>query len=129
MAILCNHTDVLAIAEWGAKQPVERLRQLGFPTGVTPCQSTLQRLFRKLDGHALATALKLAFAPTTVPDPDARGSQGVSLDAKAECGRLHYESGGCPVHLLSAFCHDHGIVLAQEPHPEGTRHGADKVEA
>lgn len=33
--------------------------------------------------------------------------------------------GGCPVHALSAFCHDTGIVLAQEPifAPTGTDRG------
>jgi predicted transposase YbfD/YdcC len=129
VAILCGHTCELAIAEWGGDQNADRLRELGFPDGSTPCQSTLQRLFRKLDGHALATALKHAFAadaPTgSVPPLRARGSQGVAIDGKAQRGRLHYESGGSPVHLLTAFCHEQGIVLAHEPIEQGT----DKAEA
>ena len=48
-AILANHLSVLAIAEWGARQDGTMVAALGFPTGRTPCQSTLQRLFRQLD--------------------------------------------------------------------------------
>src|SRR5690348_13988606 len=57
VAILANHLSVLAIAQWGARQPADRLRALGFPAGRTPCQSTLQRLFCKLAGQAVAEAL------------------------------------------------------------------------
>ena len=48
-AILANHLSVLAIAEWGARQDATLRATLGFPQGRTPCQSTLQRLFRQLD--------------------------------------------------------------------------------
>src|SRR5262245_23254059 len=51
-ALLANHLSVLAIAEWGARQTPEVLYALGLPEGRTPRQSTLQRLFGKLDGHA-----------------------------------------------------------------------------
>src|SRR5688572_548669 len=56
-ALLANHCSVLAIAEWGARQERALLATLGFPDGRTPCQSTLHRLFRRLDGDALAAAL------------------------------------------------------------------------
>src|ERR671934_2592525 len=67
-AILSNPLSVLAIAEWGARQSPDLLRTLGFPAGRAPCESTLQRLFSKLDGHALA-ALEAHFAPAVVPVP------------------------------------------------------------
>jgi len=124
-AILANHTSVLAVAQWGARQPAERLRSLGFAGGRSPCQSTLQRLLCKLDGRALAEALRAHFAPVAVPLPAAPGGQGVAIDGKAQRGRLPFQQGGCPVHALSAFCHEQGVVLAQEP---GER-GADKGEA
>ncbi len=44
-----------------------------------------------------------------------RGSQGVAIDGKAQRGRLAFDSSGRPVHALSAFLHEYGIVLAQEP--------------
>ncbi len=128
-AILANHLSVLAIAEWGARQSPDVLRTLGFPEGRTPAQSTVQRLFRKLDGHALSRALSRHFAPAAVPVPD-RGEetvQGVAIDGKAQRGRLPFQTGGCPVHALSAFCHEHGIVLAHEPIEPGQ--GAEKSEA
>ena len=127
-AILSNPLAVLAIAEWGARQSPDLLRTLGFPRGRTPCQSTLQRLFSKLDGHALAAALGAYFAPAVVPVPaaDAR-VQGVALDGKAQRGRLPFQQGGCPVHALSAFCPEHGVVLAPEPIEPGQ--DAEKGEA
>ena len=129
-AILSNHLSVLAIAEWGANQCHDLLASLGFATGVTPHQSTLQRLFRKLDPDALSQALTSyltkatpdssgATEPETKPRP--RGSQAVAIDGKAQRGRLAFDSSGCPVHALSAYLHECGVVLAQEPidpHPQ-----------
>jgi predicted transposase YbfD/YdcC len=124
-ALLANHASVLAIAEWGRRQRREALAALGFPDGGAPCQSTLQRVFRRLDPAAVSAALSAALAPAAAPPPAARGAQGVAMDGKAQRGRLHYQAGGCPVHALSAFTHDGGVVLAQEP----IEHGADKGEA
>ena len=39
-AILANHGSVLAIAEWGQRQSADRLGQMGFAAGKSPCQST-----------------------------------------------------------------------------------------
>lgn len=115
-AILSNHLSILAIAEWGSTQRSDLLRTLGFPDGVTPHQSTIQRLFRKLSPDSLSEALASYFArsPSSAGER-ARGSQGVAIDGKAQRGRLAFDSSGCPVHALSAFLHEHGIVLAQEP--------------
>lgn len=118
-AILANQLSELAIAQWGARQPAERLRTLGFVTDGTPCQSTLQRLFCKVDGQAVAEALSAYFAPVAVPLPVVAGSQGVAVDGKAQRGRLPFQVGGSPVHALTAFCHEHGVVLAQEPIEQG----------
>jgi predicted transposase YbfD/YdcC len=126
-AILSNHLSVLAIAAWGARQSPDLLRTLGFADGRTPCQSTLQRLFSQLDGHALSAALSAHFAPPVIPLPEGDGVQGVAVDGKAQRGRLPFQDGGCPVHALTAFCHAHGVVLAQEPIEPGQ--GAAKGEA
>ena len=139
-AILANALSELAIAQWGARQPAERLRALGFPDGRTPCQSTLQRLFCKLDGQALAEALSAGYptpgrgypgvAPVAVPLPAVPGGQGVAIDGKAQRGRLPFQTGGSPVHAppargYPAFCHERGVVLAQEP----IERGEEKSEA
>lgn len=115
-AILANHRSVLAIAEWGTRQAPDLLARLGFVDGRTPCQSTLQRVFAKLDGDALAATLTACFALSATPAADAPEPQGIAIDGKAQRGRLRFaDEGSCPVHALSAFCHDRGIVLAHEP--------------
>ena len=124
-AILANHLSVLAIAEWGARQATSTVAALGFPGGRTPCQSTLQRLFRHLDGDAVSAVLSACFAPGAAVARSAPAAQGVAIDGKAQRGRLRFTTEGCPVHALSAFCHDLGIVLAHEP----ITAGADKAEA
>lgn len=124
-ALLANHRSVLAIAEWGARQERSLLAALGFPANRTPCQSTLHRLFRQLDGDALAETLAAHVALVATPAAPAVGAQGVAIDGKAQRGRLRYDRGGCPVHALSAFGHEGGLVLAHTP----IAHGVDKAEA
>jgi predicted transposase YbfD/YdcC len=124
-AILANHLSVLAIAEWGGRQDGALLAALGFPTDRTPCQSTWQRLFRRLDSDAVSATLSAWFAPSVVPVPTQPAAQGVAIDGKAQRGRLRFGATGCPVHALSAFCHEQGVVLAHEP----IAADADKAEA
>jgi predicted transposase YbfD/YdcC len=114
VAILANHVSVLAIAQWGAEQPPGFLRALGLPAGKAPHQSTLQRLFARLDPDGVIGVLTGACA-SAVPVPTTRGSQGVGIDGKAQRGRLAADPAAGPVHALSAFCHDYGVVLAQAP--------------
>lgn len=122
-AILANHLSVLAIAEWGASQSHDLLQQLGFSKGATPHQSTLQRLFQRLDPRQLSAVLTRHFAPAVAPTERRRGSQGVAIDGKAQRGRLAADPTAGTVHALSAFCHEHGIVLAQEPIAAGAEQG------
>jgi DDE_Tnp_1-associated/Transposase DDE domain len=121
-ALLCAQTSVLAMAEWGARQSPELLGQLGFTSGATPCQTTLHRLFRKLDARALATALRQVLDPPTERE---RGEQGVALDGKAQRGRRTFPGGAGVVQLLTAFCHEHSVILTEEP----IEQGQDKTEA
>lgn len=123
-ALLANQLTLLAVAEWAGRQGGAVLTPLGFAPGRTPCQSTLQRLCARLDGVLLAAALRAYFAPVT-PDPPARAAGGIAVDGKAQRGRLRPGVGGCPVHALTAFCHECDLVLAHEP----IGRGADKAEA
>lgn len=68
-ALLANYPSVLAIAEWGKRQSPDLLTTRGSPGGRTHCQSTLQRLFCTVDGHALAATL------ATRPGVDRRATQ------------------------------------------------------
>lgn len=113
-AILSNHLSLTAIAEWGADLAPDLKRAFGFPKPRTPHLSTLQRLFSRLDPAALASALRDYFDPHLPGQLPPRGSHGVAIDGKALRGRLPHEPTRThPVHTVSAFSHELGVVLAQ----------------
>src|SRR5947209_12847667 len=90
-AMLCNHHSELAIAQWGAGQSDEIKKALGFKNGVTPHQSTIQRLFRRLNPEEVETAFRQIFQPILQHDQQERGACAVSIDGKAQKGRLKFE--------------------------------------
>jgi predicted transposase YbfD/YdcC len=113
-AILSNHLSELAIAEWGTGQSEEVKKALGFEKGVTPHQSTIQRLFRRVSAEEIETAFRRIFLPMVTNDPEERGGCAVSIDGKAHRGRLKFEEeNGYPVHAVSMVEHQTGIVLTQ----------------
>jgi len=125
-AMLANHLSPFAIAQWGAEQDVASKRAMGFAKGVTPHQSTFQRLFRRLDPAALSAALTNHDTANRSPAGCVRGAAGVAIDGKAQRGRLAFaDTPGCPVHALTACTHERGAVLAQEE----IVGGGDKAEA
>ena len=80
------------------------------PFPAPQCQSTLQRLFARLDPGQLAGALSGYFAGRGRP---ARGQQGLAIDGKAQRGRLARDPAPGSVRALSACCHARRGVLAQ----------------
>ncbi|BCL84677.1 transposase family protein [Ktedonobacteria bacterium brp13] len=105
-AILSNHVSELAIAEWGAGQSAEMKKALGFERGVTPHQTTIQRLFRKLNVEEVETVFRDIFLPILHTDTTQRGACAVSIDEKAQKGRLKFEEkNGYPVHAVSLVVH------------------------
>ena len=86
-AILSNHVSELAIAEWGAGQSEEVKKALGFEKGVTPHQTTLQRLFRRLSIEELEEAFRGLFVHLFEPNKEERGAYAVAIDGKAQRGR------------------------------------------
>jgi predicted transposase YbfD/YdcC len=118
VALLCNHLNELAIAQWLADQPLAIKQALGFPSAKTPHQTTFNRLFRRLSIDPLESALTHLFEPTAGATLRARGSQGIAIDGKCQRTRAKFktegaESKGTPCHLLSLFVHQLGLVLAQ----------------
>ena len=114
-AILANHLSVLAIAEWGRSRDAQERRALGFTGKTMPHQTTLHRLFARLDACLLATTLTSAIASVAASGV-MLPPRGVAVDGKAHRGRLtEYPLTACPIHMLSAVCHDTGLVLAQMP--------------
>jgi predicted transposase YbfD/YdcC len=113
-AILSNHLSELAIAEWGTGQSEEVKKALGFENGVTPHQSTIQRLFRKVNAEEIETAFRQILLPMVKTEAQERGASAVSIDGKAQKGRLKFEEEqGYPVHAVSLVDHQTGIVLTQ----------------
>jgi hypothetical protein len=113
-AILSNHLSELAIAEWGAGQSEEVKKALGFEKGVTPHQSTIQRLFRSMSADELETALRGLFVQLVPGEEEQRGANAVSIDGKAQRGRLKFEEEqGYPIHAVSLRDQQSGIVLSQ----------------
>ena len=113
-AILSNHVSELAIAQWGAGQSEEVKKALGFEKGVTPHQTTIQRLFRKLNVEELEEAFRGLFVQLLEPSQPERGACGVAIDGKAHKGRLKFEEEkSYPVHAVSLVEHETGIVLMQ----------------
>jgi hypothetical protein len=113
-AILSNHLSELAIAEWGAGQSDEIKQALGFENGVTPHQSTIQRLFRRVNAEEVESAFRAIFLQLVNSQTEKRGESAVSIDGKAQRGRLKFEEKhGYAVHAVSLVDHQTGIVLSQ----------------
>src|SRR5947209_7409348 len=113
-AMLSNHLSELAIAQWGAGQSEEIKKALGFEKGVTPHQTTIQRVFRRLSAEEIETAFRRIFLHIVNSDKEQRGGCAVAIDGKAQRGRLKFEEEhGYPVHAVSLVDHQTGIVLTQ----------------
>ncbi len=113
-AMLSNHLSELAIAQWGAGQSEEMKKALGFEKGVTPHQSTIQRLFRRLNGEEIEAAFRQMFLKILNTDQEQRGACAVSIDGKVQKRRLKFEEEhSYPIHAVSMVDHQTGIVLTQ----------------
>jgi hypothetical protein len=112
--MLSNHLSELAIAQWGAGQSEEVKRALGVENGVTPHQSTIQRLFRRLNVEEVEAAFRGITLSFLQPAQAARGNCGVAIDGHAQRGRLPFEEQqSYPIHAVSLLDHQTGIVLTQ----------------
>jgi len=128
VALLCNHLNELAIAQWLADQPLAIKQHLGFPTAKTPHQTTFNRLFSRLAIGPFEWALTRHFDPQVVGTVRPRGSQAIAIDGKCQRTRAKFKAAAesevslnpspgqgkaTPCHLLTLFCHQLGVVLAQ----------------
>ncbi len=81
---------------------------------MTPHQSTIQRLFRRLNADEVETAFRQMFLQIVNSKNEKRGACAVSIDGKAQRGRLKFEEkNGYPVHAVSLVDHQTGMVLSQ----------------
>ncbi len=112
-ATLCGARSQNAIAQWARERVEDRpsaLEALGLPPGRSPSVATLHRVFKKLDVAAFERALGSWLERTGV-----RPVEAVALDGKTLRG-IH--GPGVPgVHLVAAYAHGAGEVLAQVAAP------------
>jgi hypothetical protein len=113
VAMLSGARSQAAIAAWAADHAPAWRRRLGFTHARGPSQSTLSRLFQRLDPAELDRRLA-AWAERAVasaPAPACPALDGVSLDGKVLRGGK--ERGGAGAHLLGALHHRLAVVLGQ----------------
>jgi hypothetical protein len=112
-AMLCGCRSLYAVAQWGREriaEDAEALTVLGLPPGRSPSHPTLHRVFAALDVTAFGRALGTWLAVSGVDPADA-----LALDGKTLRG-IHGDA--VPgVHLVAAFAHRAGAVLAEAPSP------------
>lgn len=107
-AMLCGARSLYAIAQWGRDQGSAEVRAaVGIDRDRTPSVATLFRVFRDLDRDAFEAALGRWVEAQGVPPGEA-----VALDGKHLRG-IH--GAAVPgVHLVAAYAHRTGAVLAQK---------------
>jgi DDE_Tnp_1-associated len=107
-AMLGGARSLYAIAQWGREQGSAEIRAaLGISRARTPSVATLFRLFRDLDRDAFEQALGTWVRAQGLPPGEA-----VAVDGKTLRG-IHGEA--VPgVHLVAAYAHCTGAVLAQK---------------
>ena len=81
---------------------------------MTPHQTTIQRLFRRLNVDEVESAFRDIFLALLNTEKEQRGECAVSIDGKVQRGRLKFEEkNGYPIHAVSLVDHQTGIVLSQ----------------
>jgi hypothetical protein len=99
--------SLYAIAQWGREHGEAVCAALGIARGRTPDVATLHRVFRRLDVEAFERVLG-----GWVRAQGLKPAEGIALDGKTLRGIHGEELAG--VHLVAAYAHQSGIVLAQQ---------------
>jgi hypothetical protein len=105
-ALLCGSRSLYAIAQWGRDNQKRVCSALGIERGSTPCVATLHRVFKELDVVAFERVLAEWLGSRFT-----RPGEGIAIDGKALRGIHGEEIPG--VHLVAAYTHTSGLVLAQ----------------
>jgi hypothetical protein len=112
-AMLCGARSLYAVAQWARErvdEEPEALVPLGLPAGRSPSAPTLHRIFKRLDVVAFEQAVGAWLERTGVERVSA-----LALDGKTLRGIHGDQVPG--VHLVAAYTHEAGTVLAQVAAP------------
>ena len=111
-AVLAGHSSLAAISQWGREMySLHRdwMWALGFRSFTTPSISTLHEIFKAIDIDAVEKIIA-EWIDGLVGN---RSWRAVSIDGKTLCGSAKKKTEAPGVHLLSAYLHHPGCVLAQ----------------
>ena len=107
-ATLAGCRSFAAIGQWAAETAVEKLASFGLSGGSAPDESMLRKLFARLDADALDQALGGWMWTRTFTVEQRRV---IAIDGKTIRGACTCAGGKAP-HLVAAFDHGAGVVLA-----------------
>lgn len=98
-----------AIGQWAAETSADKLGLFGFTSGDAPDESTLRKLFARLEADTLDLVLgQWMWTRTFI----AGTRRVIAVDGKTVRGARTRPAGKAP-HLVAAFDHDAGAVLGQ----------------
>lgn len=111
IATLAGCGSFAAIGQWAAESPADMLAAFGLDRGRAPDESTLRKLFARIDANALDVALAVwMWTRTFIVDT----RRVIALDGKTLRGaRTQKRTGSKAPQLVAAFDHDAGVVLGQ----------------
>lgn len=98
-----------AIGQWATDAGPDEIASFGLGEAAVPDESTLRKLFARLDAEALDQALGAWMWTRTFT---AGGRRVIALDGKTVRGARSRTGGRAP-HLVAAFDHAAGVVLGQ----------------
>jgi len=110
VATLCGYQNPNAIAEWGRNYGEQYARELGFERHGYPATSSWYRILGTVDVEAVEAALT-AWCEQVLGALTNKKRQGVRIDGKTLRGSKR--QGAANSHLLAAYAHEIGLVLAQ----------------
>jgi len=106
-AMTAGARSLYAIAQWGREHCLMVCEGLGIRRERTPDVATLHRVFRRLDVEAFERVLGAWLRAQGLKE-----AEGIAVDGKTLRGIHGEELPG--VHLVAAYAHQSGIVLAQQ---------------
>lgn len=108
-ATLAGCRSFAAIGQWATEAAEDELVSFGLTKASAPDESTLRKLFSRLDADALDQALGVWMWTRTA---NTGGCRVIAIDGKTVRGARNRAGGKAP-HLVAGFDQDAGVVLGQ----------------
>lgn len=109
-ATIAGARSFAAIGQWAAAATAEHLASFGLGAVAAPDESTLRKLFARVDADALDSALAVWMWTRTFIAGQRRV---IAVDGKTVRGARHRADDTAAPHLVAAFDHGAGAVLGQ----------------